>query len=282
MKKTFVIMTAVAMLLLVSSSVPAADKDTSDMPWARGYLNLGAYFATLDTGFRLGIGNIGLGITLDAEDFLGLDTTNTAFRVDGGYRLGKSKKHKLEASWFQFHRTAEKVLTEDVELPPELGGETLPTGITVNSIFDFDIYKLKYEYSFMLDDRVDLNAGLGVFIMPMEFGLGQKGRELKSESITAPLPVLGLGFDIALTQKWFLRQGIDLLYLEFDNFKGSILNPQFALEYWAWKHLGFGVGVDGMMVNVETKDDDAYPGIDFVGEVEFSYYGAQAYVKLYF
>jgi hypothetical protein len=252
------------------------------MLWARGYLNLGAYFATLDTGFRLGIGNIGLGITLDAEDFLGLDTTNAAFRIDGGYRFGKSRKHKLEASWFQFHRDAEKVLTEDVELPPELGGETLPTGITVNSIFDFDIYKIKYEYSFMLDDRVDLNAGLGVFIMPMEFGIGQKNRELRSESITAPLPVLGLGFDIALTPKWFLRQGIDLLYLEIDNFKGRILNPQFALEYWAWSHLGFGVGVDGMMVNIEADDDDAYPGIDFVGAAEFSYYGAQAYVKLYF
>jgi hypothetical protein len=282
MKKSLVISIAVVIVFLLSSPVLAADKSTSDMPWEKGYVNLGAYFASLNTGFRLGLGNIGLGITLDAEDFLGLDTTDAAFRVDAGYRLGKSMRHKLDFSWFQFHRQAEKVLTEDVELPPELGGETLPTGMTASSLFDFDIYKIKYEYSFILDDRVDLNAGLGVFIMPMEFGLGEKGRELKSESITAPLPVFGIGFDIAMTPKWFLRQGIDLLFLELSNFKGSILNPQIALEYWAWEHVGFGVGLDGMMVNIEAKDDNAYPGIDFVGNAEFSYFGAQAYIKAYF
>ncbi|MBW1860534.1 MAG: outer membrane beta-barrel protein, partial [Deltaproteobacteria bacterium] len=223
MKKTWHISIAVVIVFLLSSPALAADKSTSDMPWEKGYLNLGAYFASLDTGFRLGIGNIGLGITLDAEDFLGLDSTDSAFRVDAGYRLGKSMRHKLDFSWFQFHRQAEKRLTEDVELPPELGGETLPTGMTVSSLFDFDIYKLKYEYSFILDDRVDFNAGLGVFIMPLEFGLGEKGKETKTASITAPLPVLGIGFDIALTPKWFLRQGIDFLYLEFSNFKGTIL-----------------------------------------------------------
>lgn len=281
MKNTLYISIAVVILVLLSSPVLAADKSRSDMPWAKGYVNLGAHVATFDSTFRLGLSNIGIGIDLDVEDFLGLTSDNTAFRVDVGYRLGKSMRHKVDFSWFRYHREGEKVLTEDVELPPELGGETLPTGKTVSSIFNFDIYKLKYKYSFFLDDRVDLNAGIGAYVMPLKFGLGLKGQERTEESITAPLPVIGLGFDFAFTPKWFLRQSLDLFYLEMGEFRGSILNAQLALEYLPWKHLGFGAGIDALGIRLEAQGGD-YPGIDFNGAFQFAYVGAQLYAKLYF
>jgi hypothetical protein len=42
-------------------------------------------------------------------------------------------------------------------------------------------------------------------------------------SFTAPLPVIGLRADIAITPQWFLRIGSELFYLEYDNFKGSLV-----------------------------------------------------------
>jgi len=41
-----------------------------------------------------------------------------------------------------------------------------------------------------------------------------------------------------------------------------------------------GLGVDGLRVNVEANGSD-YPGVDFKGTVEFDYFGAQLYVKVF-
>ena len=136
----------------------------------------------------------------------------------------------------------------------------------------------------MLDDRVDLNAGLGLFIMPIEFGLSGTingvGEESLFEEVTAPLPVVGLGFEFAITPKWCIRQQFDVFYLEIQQFKGSILSNTRSLEYLPWKHVGFGLGVDTMRVKVEAQGED-YPEIDFKGEFQFTYFGAQLYLKAY-
>ena len=73
---------------------------------------------------------------------------------------------------------------------------------------------------------------------------------------------------------------LDLFYLEIGDFEGGIAGTSMALEYLPWKHVGFGLGVDGMRVRVEAKGSD-YPGVDFKGSVEFDYIGAQLYVKIF-
>jgi len=79
-----------------------------------------------------------------------------------------------------------------------------------------DIYEVAYSYSFFQDDRINLAAGLGYYIMPMDFGLNAAGlvNEEGSARFTAPLPVLGLRMDFALTPKWFIRKGSQIFYLE--------------------------------------------------------------------
>jgi len=274
-------------LVSVMFSQPAlAEKsaDPKDYPWKTGYLNLGGYAAFLDSAFRIGGSNLGIGIDLDVEEFLGLDANDSAFRIDAGYRFGKTGRHKVEFSLFRFDREGSKYIDEQVEIPPELGGGTIGPG-SFHSLFNFDIYKLKYEYSFVFDDRVDLNVGLGVFIMPIKFGLGVYaggvGEGSMYESITAPLPVIGLGFDFAITPKWIISQQLELFYLEIGDFKGAITSISVALEYLPWKHVGFGLGVDGMQVRVEARGSD-YPGVDFRGDLKFTYFGAQLYLKFYF
>jgi hypothetical protein len=63
-------------LVSVMSTQPAlAEKsaDPKDYPWKTGYLNLGGYVASLDSTFRIGESNLGIGIDLDVEEFLGSD-----------------------------------------------------------------------------------------------------------------------------------------------------------------------------------------------------------------
>ena len=120
--------------------------------------------------------------------------------------------------------------------------------------------------------------------MPIEFGVeaiaGGIGQRKLVEDITAPLPALGIGFDFAITPKWFLRQQVELFYLEIGDFEGQLFSTSLALEYLPWKHFGFGIGFDAMAIEVKAQGSD-YPGINFTGEVEFRYAGLQFYVKFF-
>jgi hypothetical protein len=258
------------------------------LPWKKGYLNLGYYLAVMDSSFRIGGKNLGIGLELDVESLLGLNTTDSSFRIDGGYRFGKTQRHKWEISWFRFHRSGGTFIDATIEIPdipPNGDDHTIGPG-QFNTVFNFDIYKLKYEYSFLYDERIDVNLGVGLYIMPLEFGftgvIDGFGQSTIEESITAPLPVVGLGFDFAITPKWFVRQQAEIFYLSIDNYTGSIGNLLFALEFLPWKHFGFGLGIDWMQVAVEADSSTDVPGVDFIGSVEFSYLGAQIYLKAYF
>ena len=272
-------------LLLAAPAMADYSTDPGNFPWKKGYVNLGYYVAEVDSAFRIGESNVGVGLDLDVEEFLGLDSNQSAFRFDAGWRWGKTRRHKAEFGWFRFERDGTKFLNEAVEIPPEFGGGPPVGPGDFTSVFNFDIIKLKYEYSFILDDRADLNVGIGLFVMPIEFGftaiVGGVGTSKVEEDITAPLPVIGLGFDYAFSPKWFLRQQLDLFYLEIGDFAGGITAYNVAVEYMPWKHVGFGLGVDGMRVQIEANGSD-YPGVDFRGNVEFSYLGAQLYVKVFY
>ena len=245
-------------------------------------MNFGYYIAELDSAVRLGEKNFGLGIELDVEEFLGLDTSDTTFRIDAGYRFGKTRRHKVDFSWFKFHREGSREFLDRIEIP-ELELDIGPGSLT--SEFNFDIYKLQYEYSIVFDERIDLNLGIGLYITPIEFKLTGTINgvfdERVEEDVTAPLPVIGVGIDYAITPKWFIRQQLNIFYLEISKYEGGIANLQLALEWLPWKHVGFGLGVDSMRVEIEANDSDI-PGLDFRGTIEFQYFGAQFYVKAFF
>jgi hypothetical protein len=164
-----------------------------------------------------------------------------------------------------------------------IDGVTYPTGTQVNTSFDLDVYKATYSYSFLQDDRMDIGAGIGLYIMPLRFKFSASGlvNGQVSEAITAPLPVLGLRADFALTPKWFLLSKIDLFYLEYKQFKGAVYDTSVAVEYKAFKRVGFGLGVESFNLAVEAEGED-YPGIDFRGKIEYQYLGAMLYASFYF
>lgn len=94
------------------------------------------------------------------------------------------------------------------------------------------------------DERIDLAVGIGVYVLPIDFGIKVSGLidEEGSEKFTAPLPVFGLSIEVALTPKSFIRSGAQVFYLEYDNFTGSILEFRTALEYNPLKHVGIDIG----------------------------------------
>jgi hypothetical protein len=193
-------------------------------------------------------------------------------------------RHRLDLTWFSYRRSGSRTLVEDITIENDAGNQiTIDAGTSVDANFDLDIYELAYTYSFFQDDRIDLAVGVGLYVMPIDYGIRATGivNEQGSGRFTAPLPVLGLRADVALTPRWFIRSGAQVFYLEYESFTGSVLEFRSALEYYPWQHVGIGLGFDTFGLRLQADEED-WPGVDLNGKVSFNYAGVQLYLRYFF
>ena len=277
MKKTACICLFALMIILYSLSVNAGEKENKDKPWERFSLSLGGFSTTINSD--VGLGAKGLNLEVNVEDALDMDSSVSVFRVDGLWRFSRNLRHRLDLGWFDISRDSSTTLLQDITI----GDTIFPLGTEVTSSFDLQIFKGAYSYSFFQDDRMDMGVSFGLFVMPIDFKIDASGafEGHESESITAPLPVLGFRTDFAITPKLFLKFNVDFFYLEIDQFEGAVTDTKFALEYNAFKNIGFGIGLERFNIYIKAEGED-YPNIDFNGTFEFRYVGLMAYCKVYF
>jgi hypothetical protein len=276
MRRLILVFTALLSLTAFTQPVFADQKDSG--PWERFSFNLGGFITSLNTDVRIGIEQVGAGIEIDVEDALGLDSSTSVIWGGLMYRFGRSRRHRVDFSYSDFRRDATRVLEKDIEI----GDKTITVGERVRSEFNFSVIRGQYSYSFFQDDRMDLSAGIGLYVMPIELQLETATERVADEAFIAPLPTLYLEGDFAITPKLFLKAGYGILYLKIGDFKGAILDSRLALEYHVWKHVGFGLGIDRLQVEIEAEDDNIYPGVDFIGNLTFNYTGVLLYTKIYF
>lgn len=273
---------AVLGFVLITVSAACAGQDVPNAsPWETFGVRAGYFISAMDTTIRIGAG---LGIDIDAEEALGLEASNSVFRIGAMWRFSRNRRHCMDLSWFSLNRRSGRKVVEDITFENNDGEEvTIPAGTRVDTVFDLDIYSLNYSYSFIQDDRVNLAARIGLYIMPIRIGIETEGllNEQADADFTAPLPELGLGMDVVLKPRWFLRSGIKVFYVEYENFKGSLLSVDTAVEYQPWKHVGIGLGYDSMTIKVEAQDED-WPEIDLEGKIRLSYAGLQLYLRYLF
>ena len=281
MKRFILTMLICLMLSVTTSPVMGTEAEQQKSPWEKYSLMIGGFISTVNTSVSFGSG---LGICLDAEELLDVDSSNTVFRVGGLWRFTDTKRHRLDLSWFAYHRSGSSTVGNALEIEdPDGDIITIDPGAEVDTLINIDIFQLAYSYSFLQDDRIDLAATFGLFIMPivieLEVSGGGSGEGILN--FTAPLPTFGLRMDFVLAPKWFFRSGTQIFYLEYQEFKGSLLAMHGAVEYKPWDRVGFGLGIDSFTLKIEAKDED-FPYIDLRGNVEFNYVGLQLYARIFF
>lgn len=279
MKLSAICLCAFFLMLSLGATASAATDDADNaLPWETWNISLGAMVTNLDSRIRIGAG---LGVDIDVEEALGLESSLTVMRLEGKRRWGK---HSLDLGWVAFHRSATRTLAKDIVIEGPDGEEIpLDAGSELASTLDLDLLKLIYSYSFILDERMDLGIGAGLYIAPLEYGLSAEGL-LQGQgrgSFTAPLPAFSVHLNLAVTPKWFVNMQTQLFYLEYENFKGGMLDYFGAVEYRPWKHFGFGLGYNIFQVYLQAQGQD-YPNIDFDGNIGFRYSGLLLYAKAFF
>lgn len=263
------------MLCFTASQAFAQDDAASWDPWEKWHISAGAFVADLSNTIRLGAP--GVGFEFDLEEALGLRSSQTVFRLDGAYRFGSTNRHRIDFTWFDLSRDATRTLLDDITLPD---GTVLPIGTSVSSEYNLAFYNLRYAYSFIKDERIDFAGSLGLHITDVGLFIEEVGGPgAGGDGVTAPLPVIGGRLDVALTPKWYVRSSVELLYLSFDNFTGTLSDILVGGEYRGWEHFSLGVGVNAVRIKIEN---DNSLGLDFDGSIESDFVGLMLYGKAMF
>jgi hypothetical protein len=289
MKRTVAVMILVASFCLSGWSIPADAYERgrpwlSDQPWEKLSVNFGLFLTNFTSDVTLS--GSGAGVVLNLEDTLGLDATTSQYRINARYRAWR--RHHFYFSFYDLSRNAEKLITVDIPDtdPP------LDAGVLVESKLDIKIYQVGYTCSFWNDDRVDLGAGLGFYVMDLGAGLGVvagieggealAGDVLLAEQITAPLPVLNLRSSVAITKRVFIKNTLDVFYISLSGFSGLLLDTTIALEGHITRFFGLGMGFNFLTVEIEGNGDTDFLGGSWNGKLNFDYSGLSIYAKFFF
>lgn len=248
--------------------------EESGGPWEKWSLSLGGFASTLASDVR--VGTPGVGAEIDLDEVLGLESSDTVFRIDAAYRFGSSRKHRWDFTWFDLSREATRTLTQAINVD----GTIYPVGTTVDSVFDLAFYNVRYSYSFLQDDRVDLAGSVGLHVTDIGLTIHSLTQGTSGDTVTAPLPLIGARLDVALTEKWYARSSVEFLYLALGDFKGKISDVLLAAEYRAWKNFSIGAGLNAVAMSLEAESESS--GVKFVGDVNIDFVGLIFYGKLMF
>ena len=90
----------------------AQDADFDNKPWERFSVNLGALISAVDTSLNLAFK--GLGVEVDVEDFFGMDTTNSVFKLNASWRFTENRRHRLDFDYSYYHRDGFRKILDDI------------------------------------------------------------------------------------------------------------------------------------------------------------------------
>ena len=272
----------VIILVMLQSTKSFSQNDSLIFEQDRFSASFGGFYTGLGSSVIVGVDQLGLGLSLELEDALGLESSAFVLRGDATYTFGKKKNKQLSLGYIGLLRKASRTLGRDVEI----GDQVFDAKTVIETRFNLEIYKLTYNWGFFKDERMRLGLGGGLFIMPVGFSIGVQenqsiGVEAKESDFfqfIAPLPALGVTTDFYIGPRWTFSQSLDLFYIQIADFQGALTDLNLKLEYRPLEHFAFGAGVNSFKLNIVTKDD-LFLDLNFKGSIESSYTGVLFYAK---
>lgn len=272
----------VPMLLPIGLGVASGANAASDLALAdqRFKANLGAFFADLRSGAAVEVheDDGSRNAFVDLEDDLGLDTTETVFRVDGWWRF--APRHRLLAGYYSFDRTSSKILEKDIEWEDSI----FLKGSKAKLDFEWQLVPVSYAYSFYRKNGWEVSGSLGIHWIELDVAVsgtveeatGGTASRKESSSVAGPLPNLGLHVDYQPNSDWILGGLIQYFSLEHGKYDGTMLDAGVYAEYLLSRNWGVGLGYNFFDIDVDVDTDD------WDGTVDLEYGGLQAYVSARF
>jgi len=211
------------------------------------------------------------GTDVDLESDLGLDRSDTVFRLDGSYRF--NDRHRIDISAFDLSRSKSRVIDEEVEW----GDTVFPINVNVRTELDLAIYKLAYTWSFMQRDKgyLGLTGGLYVLSLGTKLSASDIG-SVESDGLTAPLPVVGLRGEYEISEKFTFRASGEVFSLKYNEYDGTLVDLYAGIDYRLSEHAAIGLGLNSVHLDVGISRNQ------FTGNLDWRYDGGLLFLKFDF
>ena len=259
----------VTLILLVLTLAPLCVAAESGSE--RFAISLGAFIADRDTRTRVDSSTLGRGTTIVMEDDLGLDSSQTVFRVDGHFRI--AERHRLDFSVFDLSRNSTRTIDRDIQF----GDEVFSVNTAIDSNFDLDIYKIAYTYSIWWKEQGFLGVDFGIHVADLVETLSAPSAgQLQLKSLTAPLPVIGIRGEYYFTPRLRLAGAAEYFALEYNDIDGRLADIYLGMDYKVMDNLGLGVAYNYVTVDINATKSELSGGL------HWEYDGFLLYVKLAF
>lgn len=191
------------------------------------------------------------GTEIDAEDDLGLDDAELIPQAE--ITLLPGKHHLVRLSGFSTRRTASTIIDEDIVFDDEV----YEAGERVDSELDLAMFGLTYGYRFLVRNRGELTATIGVQIASVDANAVVRSRVVReAESGVAPVPLLGLEGRYDFTQHWSAEGRLQYLTADIDEVDGSILDARIAITWRMNPYLVFGLGYRSFSIEIDSRNED--------------------------
>jgi hypothetical protein len=271
------------MLIFIPKSAGAEETGTAELPDRIMIRGGWAYIFNADTIFGLNSDN-GVSASVDFSQLLGGDTRDNIWRADSYFRF--SDRHSIGLSFYDVKRTGNKELLQDITVD----NITYSAGAQIRSDIGVSLYRLFYNYSFVHDEKTELQLSGGLYVSNIELALhanftctgpptcSTSGAPLvaggSTTTKTVPLPSFGFQLSYNITPRLLAQGRLEWFYVEASTFQGAMTDLFVGMEYRVLKHFSLGAAFDRFNVDVSYSPDTSRGWKVFNKWNSLCYYGA--------
>lgn len=198
-------------------------------------------------------------------DTLGGEREDELWRVDAALRL--DPRHAFLFSYYDVARTGRRSLSRDVTFEDT----TFVANSTVDSKLDITLYRLYYDYSPYLTEKLDLGLSLGVYIATGRFeisgdaacvGVARCGpgtplaARSAHEEVTVPLPSVGFHGTYRISPRLQAQLRFDWFHVEVAGFRGTMTEVYLGAELRLLRHFAVGAAYDFLSLDAKYRADE--------------------------
>ena len=279
-----VVVSLVGLGVAMSARAQVDTTPTEDLLKDRFVINLGGFLvtSTLNSSLKGSANTSDQSINFDKQ--FGMDDGDqTRVRLDFLWRITQTQH--LRFSYFDNDVRRTRTIDQDLAW----GDYTFLAGGQVSAEEKFQVYQLAYEYAFLRRQNYEIVALAGIHYDDVKLKLSGNASLTvdtpsgpvqqpasfanTSNSVPAPLPVVGLRGDWAVSPHIYLEASAEVFKVGYQGINGNWTDLRAGATWMFSHHFGLGVGYDYFATHVDVSKGS------FTGRLNTGYQGVLIYVK---
>lgn len=225
----------------------------------RFVLGIAASYNRFDTNVKFTNKEKDISLFIDAEQSLGLPESNVSPMLYGTWRI--NNKHSMGFNVFRASREG-SIFAVDLDIRDI--NVTGNIGMSDKSTF----YYMNYGYTFVENPTSRVRGILGLYGVDLKLGIDAAGTiTVKDAPVTSgryseelnqliPLPIIGLDFFFAATDKWGLGSRFAFIGGSYSDYSALIVDARIMARYQMSKHVALMTGVNYFNGDIDINSED--------------------------